>query len=625
MLPVEVNVANMLEAGYCIMQPWSETWKDELNSAVEAGATGEMKITHKLWPELTATSRRTSRPGTSQSVAPQMEERTPERVREESVEAACDLIDVASGVECADNKAAGNVSFGKDGSARLYLDAGVIYANEKDAYVLRPSLQPSSYYGRRPLANYIRKDYKIGIRVLRGFDQDMWDKLHPPKRGTTVGKAGQGVSTSQVGVRPDRRQKSDPALSQAVRPVVSDLVLVIHGIGQKLSERVESYHFTHAINAFRRDFNVELGNSDVRKHLRPDAGGIMVLPVNWRSTLKFEDGGYRDGPEDDSSNRYSLKDITPDTIPSVRGVINDVLFDIPFYLSHHQPKMIQAVISESNRIYRLWCQHNPGFAEWGKVHILAHSLGSVMALDVLSRQPTVVDAPSPDADSAASEDRFAFNTSILFLCGSPVGFFLLLRKASLRPRYGIQKDDDNDESLSPGLTAEEGQYGCLAVKNIYNVINPYDPVAYRMNPTIDAEYSSSLQRAVIPPASRSWIGSISSFGAFSGTKSGAEGHRPSTTRLPSNVELETHNFTREEIAEKRAYLLNDNGQIDFYLKYGGGPLEIQYLTMLGAHSSYWISRDFVRFMVIEMGREQGRKGTRVELRPVKKKGVARAR
>ena len=92
-----------------------------------------------------------------------------------------------------------------------------------------------------------------------------------------------------------------------------------------------------------------------------------------------------------------------------------------------------------------------------------------------------------------------------------------------------------------------------------------------------------------------------------------------TNRLPSNVEMETHDFTREEIAERKAYLLNDNGQIDYFLKYGGRPLEIQYLTMLGAHSSYWINRDFVRMLVCEIGRAPGRAGTLEHMRAVKKK------
>ena len=51
MMPVEIEVANMLEVGYLDLKPWTQTWKDELNSAVEVGASGEMKIVHKLWPD----------------------------------------------------------------------------------------------------------------------------------------------------------------------------------------------------------------------------------------------------------------------------------------------------------------------------------------------------------------------------------------------------------------------------------------------------------------------------------------------------------------------------------------------------------------------------------------------
>ena len=51
MLPVEVEVANMLEAGYVALRPWTMTWKDELDSAIAVGAEGEMKVLHKLWPD----------------------------------------------------------------------------------------------------------------------------------------------------------------------------------------------------------------------------------------------------------------------------------------------------------------------------------------------------------------------------------------------------------------------------------------------------------------------------------------------------------------------------------------------------------------------------------------------
>lgn len=87
--------------------------------------------------------------------------------------------------------------------------------------------------------------------------------------------------------------------------------------------------------------------------------------------------------------------------------------------------------------------------------------------------------------------------------------------------------------------------------------------------------------------------------------------------------METHDFSREELAEKRMFLLNDNGQIDYYISGGGGPLNIQYLNMLSAHSSYWILPDFVRFIVVEIGRKVGKNGSLLALRAEKKKGWKR--
>jgi hypothetical protein len=94
--------------------------------------------------------------------------------------------------------------------------------------------------------------------------------------------------------------------------------------------------------------------------------------------------------------------------------------------------------------------------------------------------------------------------------------------------------------------------------------------------------------------------------------------RPPVTRLPSQLEMEVHDFTREEIAENKFFLLNDNGQIDYFLSSGGGPLELQYLNMLGAHSSYWTSPDFIRMLVTEVGRKPGKLNTLPNMRALKK-------
>jgi len=208
------------------------------------------------------------------------EDDTPEKEQKRAVEVAGDIIDIATGADGVDNKASGTATYGYNGTMRTYALAGVIYANATEAHILKPSLLPSSYYGRRPLANYIRKGRKLGIPVVRGFDQSAWDKLYPPKKSSRMAKAQEGVSSSQSGPSVEERAEQDAELAQSERPRVTDLVFVIHGIGQKLSERMESFHFTHAINAFRRETNVELGTETVKAQLRKDMGGIMVLPVS---------------------------------------------------------------------------------------------------------------------------------------------------------------------------------------------------------------------------------------------------------------------------------------------------------------------------------------------------------
>ena len=248
-------------------------------------------------------------------------------------------------------------------------------------------------------------------------------------------------------------------------------------------------------------------------------------------------------------------------------------------------------------------------------------------MDILSNQPTTIPAhlsnPSEvDLDSQPL-NHFLFNTSSFFMAGSPAGFFLLLQRAQLLPRidHPSALAVDDPVANTSAVCGKQGEYGCLAVDNVYNIINPYDPVAYRLNAAVDAAYSASLKQAVIPSATPGWFGvGTKSSSVWGGSSTGrSASNMPSMPRLPSNVEMETHNFRREEVGEKRMVLLNDNGQIDYFLRYGGGTFEIQYITMLGAHSSYWLVKDFTRMIVTEIGREKGRDGTFLGMRAVKKK------
>lgn len=140
-------------------------------------------------------------------------------------------------------------------------------------------------------------------------------------------------------------------------------------------------------------------------------------------------------------------------------------------------------------------------------------------------------------------------------------------------------------------------------------------------------YAASLKVAHVPSTATSWLKSMGEAmrGLMPVTSSAPIPNdpnvpaltKPPAFRLPSQLELEVHDFTREEVAERKAFLLNDNGQVDFYLRSGTGPLEIQYLNMLSAHTSYWTRMDLVRLLCIEIGREPGRANALPAMRAVK--------
>lgn len=633
MTPVPTDIANLLEVGYQYMKPWTETYADEMDSCLNVGPEAELKLVHRLFP-----SNNESRPSTAATATGKDAELTSH-------------VDSLS----RHDRAAGNFKQRAwDPQIKYRNTDGVIYANAKEAQILRPNQFPSARGKKGPLAD-VRKGKLVGISVVRGFDHRGWLRKQPigklqqmatrelqRQQNRVAGTVGRTKAARQTknptdatfGARgsfqpdttaPDEtiafKDACEACLAEEKKPAVNDLVLVIHGIGQKLSEKVESYHFTHSINAVRRQFAIELDDPPIRNIVRQDLDSVMVLPVNWRSRLDLGEEAGRD------EGVAKLADITPESIPSVRSLVSDVLLDIPYYLSHHKPKMIEAVVKEANRIYRLWCQNNPGFHGNGRVHLIAHSLGSVMAMDILSSQPTHIE-PTDDAilqESHSSTTQFDFNTTNLFFAGSPAGLFLLLNQARLKPRRARNKPGaDQADYADDALVSEEGTYGCLAVDNLYNIVHHNDPIAYKLNATVDIGYAATLQQASVPTSAASWssafnnmfwspqrrmstsLAKAKTIEQLSSAAVADLSRRPGATpRLPSAREMETRDFDAEEVAEKKMYLLNDNGQIDWYIS-SGGTLEFQYLDMLGAHSSYWILQDFVRFVLIEVGRAPGR-------------------
>lgn len=229
MHPVESDLANQLEEGYEYIKPWTSTYQDELKSCLEVGPEAEIKITHKLWPSEDGIATE-SRPTTSRSRLSLLA--TDFKKLEPDQQARKKAIIIAARPE---NRAAGVLANQKlDGGGkpvRLHANSSVIYANARDAQILRPSQLPNVARGRKPLAS-IKKGRAVGIPVVRGFDHRAWEKYNPlSKRQQNAAKIRESAEVMRAAAAGgDTRRKSCGAcLSEEVRPRVTDLVLVIHG------------------------------------------------------------------------------------------------------------------------------------------------------------------------------------------------------------------------------------------------------------------------------------------------------------------------------------------------------------------------------------------------------------
>ncbi|WFD45284.1 hypothetical protein MPSI1_003966 [Malassezia psittaci] len=271
--------------------------------------------------------------------------------------------------------------------------------------------------------------------------------------------------------------------------IPEQVVFCIHGIGQKYSEDYQAAHFVHDIERLRTTLHQQSQIPDLAQQL--SGARIRLIPVCWRQHLDFE-------PE---HGEYKLQDITNDsTIPAVRAVIAKVLLDIPFYLSDHRTAILDAVRLELNRLYRLFLQRNPEFLQrGGKVSILGHSLGSALASDLLSDQPTYV-ASLNEQDAFRKHlttPHLLFNVEHFFSVGSPLPLLYYLKGSRLiaRRRESSKNPYQEQEDITCDVV---GQQGCLAAEQIHNIYAATDPVSFQISATVDAAYARLLRPVEVP-------------------------------------------------------------------------------------------------------------------------------
>ncbi|KAA6413064.1 MAG: hypothetical protein FRX48_02808 [Lasallia pustulata] len=313
---------------------------------------------------------------------------------------------------------------------------------------------------------------------------------------------------------------------------IEHLILITHGIGQRLGMRMESVNFIHDVNVLRKTLksvyqsspDLQALNSEVDR--LPKNCRVQVLPVVWRHLLDFpkqsrkqnrKEQDLTDMDLEDDEDYPSLTDITVDGVPAVRNLITDLALDILLYQSAYREHIAGIVQRECNRIYRLFLQRNPYFR--GKVSLIGHSLGSAILFDILSRQkdnPTrsLLDIGHPKQNPsdigrgsvthANSDLSLDFDVEDFYCLGSPIGLFQMLKGRTIAGRRSpdanpTQSPLDLDSLDDPFLGSSSTATGASAKRDsnllsisvssprcrqLFNIFHPTDPIAYRIEPLI---------------------------------------------------------------------------------------------------------------------------------------------
>lgn len=253
---------------------------------------------------------------------------------------------------------------------------------------------------------------------------------------------------------------------------IDHLILVTHGIGQRLGARFETFNFIHDVNELRKTLKTVYGASPDLQALNseidelPKNCRVQVLPICWRHLLDFPQQGVRQNRKEhdiadaqDEDDEYpDLAAITVEGVPALRNIVADLALDILLYQTPaYKDHISRIVVKECNRIFKLFKKRNPSFN--GQISLVGHSLGSAIMFDVLAdqqRDPPAFERATKHRQPEDPDLKFRFDVDHFFCVGSPIGLFQMLKGLTIAGRSNPNKvtldgySDSLDEPYQDG-------------------------------------------------------------------------------------------------------------------------------------------------------------------------------
>jgi len=164
-------------------------------------------------------------------------------------------------------------------------------------------------------------------------------------------------------------------------------VFVIHGIGEAMwsKEDVSTMGMSDELDQLRMVVNKKKVVSwreeckkceKMKQPLPRPPNRVEFLPIEWYDKVRSPSHALV----------TSLTAVTLNSIPALRSIANDVIFDVLMYLTpDYCEAILQCVTTQIVELYSTFQRIYPSFIDrGGKFSLVGHSLGSVIAWDILS-------------------------------------------------------------------------------------------------------------------------------------------------------------------------------------------------------------------------------------------------
>jgi hypothetical protein len=495
-------------------------------------------------------------------------------------------------------------------------------------------------------------DIPVGLRPLNSGAAAVDEMESEAAQQLMMKDKKQVDSKTTLAIRISDLQQNDVCEEEWPEKDIDHLVLIIHGIGEML-QSVDVFglalpNMSSIVDCcgFLRKNHVDIQTVQTKLATR---GRVEYLPVEWHEAfaLQSQRGASLEAAQSLPPGRLrspnaTMNDVSLRTIPQMRAFANDTLMDVLYFMSPaHHDIIIDIVTHEMNdivnRVYDL-----TNFS--GKVSVMGHSLGSVIAWDILANQlPSITkrdnddlvsmcpeilpagmrmaDALNSDQEAAPTElssvslersdsedtslseaawtyPQLAFAVDNAFMVGSPIPVFLMIRN-----------------QLHP-LSQDFSLKGC---SHVFNIFHPYDPVAYRIEPLLnprnaDVEprimthwnggfrmqyHTKRLWKKIVNETLRTQQNVIDSLEDRMTRLGLLDSNFDSLADENDDDEEDINDHNSDDSSSTRRVVcgnLNEGRRIDYMLQEREIEHANEYVAALAAHSSYWIEKDLSLFV-----------------------------